>query len=47
MQISINDEGEIGLGDLVNKVTYAVGLEPCGGCERRRAALNRWLVFHR
>jgi len=36
---------DVGLGDVVKRVTYAVGVKPCGGCERRAAALNRWLVF--
>jgi hypothetical protein len=40
----ITDE-EIGLGDAVKRVTYALGIKPCGGCERRAAALNRWLTF--
>jgi hypothetical protein len=40
----VTDE-EIGLGDAVKRVTYAVGIQPCGGCERRAAALNRWLAF--
>lgn len=38
---------EIGLGDVVKRVTYAMGIKPCGGCEKRAAALNRWMVFHR
>ena len=41
-----NDE-EIGLGDVVKRVTYAMGIKPCGGCERRAAALNSWTVFTR
>lgn len=36
---------DIGLGDVVTRVTYAVGMRPCGGCKRRAAALNRWLGF--
>ena len=40
-------EGEIGLGDLIKKTTYAMGIKPCGGCERRAAALNRWMTFSR
>jgi hypothetical protein len=36
---------EIGLGDVIKRVTFAVGINPCGGCERRANALNRWLVF--
>lgn len=37
----------IGLGDVIKRATYAVGIKPCGGCERRAAALNRWMVFVR
>jgi hypothetical protein len=42
----ISDE-EIGLGDAVKRVTYRMGIKPCGGCEQRAAALNRWMVFTR
>lgn len=41
------NEDEVGLGDIVKRAAYAVGLAPCGGCERRAAALNRWVVFRR
>ncbi len=40
----ITDE-EIGLGDVIKRATSTFGIRPCGGCERRAAALNRWLVF--
>jgi hypothetical protein len=40
-------EEEIGLGDTVKRVTYAMGIKPCSGCERRAAALNRWMRFSR
>jgi hypothetical protein len=36
---------EIGLGDAIKRATYAMGIKPCGGCERRAAALNRWAHF--
>ena len=36
---------DIGLGDAIKHVTYTLGIRPCGGCERRAAALNRWFVF--
>lgn len=42
----VSDE-EMGLGDVVKRATYAMGIQPCGGCERRAAALNRWMVFTR
>ena len=35
----------VGLGDAVKRVTYALGMNPCGGCERRAARMNRWVVF--
>jgi len=38
---------EIGLGDVVKRATYAVGVKPCGGCEKRAVALNRWMHFSR
>jgi hypothetical protein len=40
-------EDEVGLGDLIKKATYAMGIRPCSGCERRAAALNRWITFSR
>jgi hypothetical protein len=40
-------EEEIGLGDAVKKFTHALGVKACGGCERRAAALNRWMTFTR
>jgi len=42
----IGDEA-IGLGDIVQRATYAIGIKPCDGCERRGAAMNRWMVFTR
>jgi len=36
---------EIGLGDVIKRITYAMGMESCGGCERRAAALNRRIAF--
>ncbi len=36
---------DIGLGEVVKRMTYAVGIRPCGGCEGRAAALNRWMTF--
>jgi len=36
---------EIGLGDVIKRATSAVWVRPCGGCERRAVALNRWVNF--
>ena len=38
---------EIGLGDAIKRITYAMGIKPCGGCEKRAAALNRWMHLSR
>ena len=38
-------EEELGLGDAIRRVTYAMGIKPCGRCEKRAAALNRWMAF--
>lgn len=40
-------EEEIGLGDVIKKTTYAMGIKPCRGCEKRAAVLNRWTHFTR
>jgi hypothetical protein len=40
----ITDE-EIGLGDAIKQATSYVGIRPCGGCQRRARALNRWVAF--
>jgi hypothetical protein len=38
---------EIGLGDLIKKTTYAMGIKSCGGCDQRATTLNRWMTFTR
>lgn len=38
---------EIGLGDAIKKVSYSMGIKPCGGCEQRAAILNNWAVFNK
>ena len=38
---------EVGLGDVIKRTTSYFGIKPCGGCERRAAALNRWMTFTR
>lgn len=40
----VSDE-QIGLGDALKRVTAHMGIQTCGGCTRRVAALNRWVVF--
>lgn len=36
---------EVGLGDVIKRATSTVGIRPCGGCNRRAEALNRWVAF--
>ena len=36
-----------GLGDVVAKVTSAVGVKPCGKCKKRQAKLNKVVPFKR
>jgi hypothetical protein len=43
----VSDEQEVGLGDVITRATYRVGIRPCTGCGQRAAALNRWIVFTR
>jgi hypothetical protein len=40
-------EEEVGLGDLVTKAAFAMRIKSCGNCEKRAAALNRWMKFSR
>lgn len=34
-----------GLGDVVHKVTSKLGIKECGGCKKRREALNKAVPF--
>ena len=36
-----------GLGDTVAKITKAVGVKPCGKCEKRRGWLNRAVPYRK
>jgi hypothetical protein len=38
---------EIGLGDVIKRATSAVGIAPCGACEKRADMLNRWIHLAR
>lgn len=42
----LRDE-DVGLGDVIKRVTSSIGIRPCGGCLKRTAALNRWITFSR
>jgi hypothetical protein len=43
----IKDDDEVGLGDVIRRASYLVGLPSCGGCDQRATAMNRWMVFSR
>lgn len=36
---------EVGLGDVIKRASSWAGITPCGGCNRRAAALNQRVVF--
>jgi hypothetical protein len=38
-------ESDVGLGDAIGRVTRRLGIRTCGGCGKRAAALNRWVIF--
>src|SRR5438309_11885896 len=40
-------EEEIGLGDAIKRITYAMGIKACGSCDKRARALNQWVHFTR
>ncbi len=41
---------DVGLGDAIKRTLQALNIakaRPCGRCDKRAAALNRWIVFTR
>lgn len=40
----VRDE-DVGLGDVIRRITSSAGIQPCGGCKRRAETLNSWIVF--
>jgi hypothetical protein len=45
IRIPAPSQKSVGLGDVVKGVARRFGFDPCQGCERRAAILNRWVVF--
>ena len=45
IRIALPVDEEIGLGDVVKKVTSKMGFKACDGCNKRAAILNRWVSF--
>jgi hypothetical protein len=38
-------EVDVGLGDVVKRITTMVDVTPCAPCQQRAAAMNRYVVF--
>jgi len=36
---------DVGLGDVVKRMTTRMGIRPCAPCQARAAAMNRMIVF--
>jgi hypothetical protein len=45
-EIESNEIKVRGLGDVIARATSAVGIKPCGGCQKRREALNKLIPFN-
>ena len=45
VRVPIEMTEDIGLGDVIKRLASTLGVDPCGGCERRAAALNRRVIF--
>jgi hypothetical protein len=41
----LQEDQEVGLGDLIKRATSLAGVKPCSGCAQRAASMNRWLTF--
>ena len=46
-ELSNQDLGSAGVGDIISKITKAVGVEPCEGCERRKKYLKPIFVVEK
>lgn len=38
---------QLGLGDVIARITTALGITPCAGCKRRQQWLNRHVPLQR
>lgn len=45
VHVPIEMADDVGLGDVIKRITSSVGIKPCEGCERRAAFLNSHIVF--
>jgi hypothetical protein len=37
-------DNSVGLGDVIARITSAVGIKPCKGCKKRQSWLNRFKI---
>jgi hypothetical protein len=40
-------DDDIGLGDAIKRITFAAGIKPCSGCDKRAESLNRRITLTR
>lgn len=45
IQLPFAIDGNIGLGDVLKQMTSAIGIKPCGGCQKRAEWLNQQIQF--
>lgn len=45
LRVPLPTKSSVGLGDAIKRMTSAVGIKACGGCNRRAAFLNRVVAF--
>jgi len=45
--IALQLQKDKGVGDTVKRITSAVGIKPCGECEKRAEALNKKFPYRK
>ena len=45
IKVPFEMEEDVGLGEVIKRLTAALGVPSCGGCNHRAAALNERVVF--
>ena len=47
VRLPLIPQKQVGLGDVISKVSKAIGIKPCAACIKRAEALNKRVVFRR
>ncbi len=47
ISLPVELQEDIGVGDVIKRVTNAFGIKPCKGCKRRAAIMNRFILTSR